>query len=80
MMGVIDAGHGLKHSPNFMMIGTMVSWARINVVPFLQYISHIFSQVTLALDSQALCCGTSVKDILTEGGEEFDVAFAVQVN
>ncbi|CAM9466319.1 unnamed protein product [Ectocarpus sp. 12 AP-2014] len=44
----------------------------------LEYISRSPYEVTLALDSQALCCGTSVEDILTEGGEEFDVAFAVQ--
>lgn len=36
-------------------------------------------QVTLALDSQALCCASGVNDILSEGPGEFDIAFAVQV-
>jgi len=36
--------------------------------------------VTLALDSQALCCGTYVEDVLNQlRWEEFDIAFAVQV-
>lgn len=36
-------------------------------------------QVTLALDSQALCCASGVAEILDEGPGEFDIAFAVQV-
>lgn len=37
-------------------------------------------QVTLALDSQALCCASGVEDILKLGPGEFDIAFAVQVS
>ncbi|CAN0408621.1 unnamed protein product [Laminaria digitata] len=45
----------------------------------LQYLSRSPYEVTLALDSQALCCASGVKEILEEGPGEFDIAFAVQV-
>lgn len=36
-------------------------------------------QVTLALDSQALCCSSRIDEVLKQGLQEFDIAFAVQV-
>eukprot|EP00903_Cladosiphon_okamuranus_P014188 g13183.t1 len=44
----------------------------------LEYLSRSPYEVTLALDSQALCCAAGVEAILKQGLEEFDVAFAVQ--
>lgn len=42
--------------------------------------SDVDFQVTLALDSQALCCATDVDAMLKEARwEGFDVSFAVQV-
>ena len=42
-------------------------------------VDHHHLQVTLALDSQALCCSSGVDEILKQGPREFDIAFAVQV-
>ncbi|CAM9493774.1 unnamed protein product, partial [Hapterophycus canaliculatus] len=44
----------------------------------LEYLSRSPYKVTLALDSQALCCASGVNNILSEGPGEFDIAFAVQ--
>eukprot|EP00752_Nemacystus_decipiens_P009993 g8910.t1 len=44
----------------------------------LAYLSQSPYEVTLALDSQALCCAGGVEEILKQGLEHFDIAFAVQ--
>ncbi|CAM9396345.1 unnamed protein product, partial [Hapterophycus canaliculatus] len=45
----------------------------------LEYLTRSPYEVTLALDSQALCCSTDVNEVLKQlRWEEFDVAFAVQ--
>lgn len=45
----------------------------------LSFIDYHLPQVTFALDAGALCCSSRVDDLLKQGLQEFDIAFAVQV-
>ncbi|CAN0082166.1 unnamed protein product [Scytosiphon promiscuus] len=66
----------------YLYSGKVQSWTPQGVsrqwLTRLEYLSCSPYNVTLALDSQALCCSSGVDEILEQSWEDFDISFATQ--